>query len=917
MKVWYLICFSFLAYSVSILINEKNKVNYNIKEFKIDKTLTFSLCFPLSFFYVNEVKINITNARSDMHKTLVRIKEIKRKFYNSNFHDKDFDIIIDYVLNLKEYFIFKNQICLGKFKNYTEFVNVYAKFYHLGEERKKIVFNDQTFDHLFYGYNKFLSISIDNHYTSCSKLLSKFKCLNDCNRKYQNISRYYFDSKETVLIDLEKDRGKKSIFNERICDKECKSIKDCQFTYFILLALNDKLISNSFEAYLLIGRIEFFFQFISLIFFFFGVALFPLLLKFLNYLAHRKCIKKIKIKKSISKLISLKFFYFIAFLLLFLIYFEMYLSYVFERDNPETKGVLNADEQDFEFSVVVCVNLVYNLHKPLSKIEKWMLKKSTIKDVYFKFLDKKIRTKWSSEPKVLIKFEGMIASRCQQINLPVEPKFRSIFSLTHLVIEYNDRVFVHFFLVPRKETFNSHSFESTTFNFKKIEIIRSRLNRKNKCIDYKKEYGWCTNRYHCIDVCTSKEFYKKYKNITKYSIVDKDHYTAEQWNNAFINDSKSIFNIIENKCNLKYASKDCTEIIYKESFDRMIDGKYPKLLDLYCDTRTLQEDEHSAYNLLFDILNIHSFFLGQNVLQLSLMVFKILRKKFRLKSTKFYILFIYLLCLFGFVIHLYLIFDKLLDSENVNSQYYEFQEQVELPELMFCFDIQTEKINPNYKLTLDYLKKSTRHLNIFAMLLKVKYLNESYEWAELDQRSYFRDQNFEIKILYFLDKKCYKLDLKVKYNEGMFRFRDDNHVLKLYFNKGLIYRSHLHKNKVLIFFIAKLRNKMQLTKMYKLDFFPHKKKQYFEISQEFIKNEKRLFKNPLSLASLRDHNLNDDQYLSNLEKKFRTKYNYKTLNFPLPINDIDLEINNELFEQFFILIQVNSFINFNNLKILT
>ena len=92
---------------------------------------------------------------------------------------------------------------------------------------------------------------------------------------------------------------------------------------------------------------------------------------------------------------------------------------------------------------------------------------------------------------------------------------------------------------------------------------------------------------------------------------------------------------------------------------------------------------------------------------------------------------IYLLCSIGASWHTYHIFHLIISGELVPTRYYKLIEQIEMPEMMFCLQI-NKKIDKNQKLTGTYLEELTSELTPQKIFNNITYLNESNEWMPFD-----------------------------------------------------------------------------------------------------------------------------------------------------------------------------------------
>ena len=265
------------------------------------------------------------------------------------------------------------------------------------------------------------------------------------------------------------------------------------------------------------------------------------------------------------------------------------------------------------------------------------------------------------------------------------------------------------------------------------------------------------------------------------------------------------------------------------------------------------------------------------------MAYCFLNAKFKLHGTKFYLLLIYFICLSGFAYHAYFTFDQVLNGELIHFVYYTVNDSIKMPETIFCFNLDKIEIDSNFKQTKNYLDE-IYNLRIEKVFKKIKYLNKSNDWIDLDLE-------FKIETLYLLDKKCFKIEQKIEYERSQF-ILENKEVLRVYFNRAII-----HQDKFKIYFFTKTSDRMQISRMNELVF---KSSNYFRFNTsqqiieysyrdkfDFVKNPSLLFNSEADLNSLND-----------LMNNFESNYNLRSLYLPSENGNSNIEINDGLFEQY-------------------
>ena len=287
-----------------------------------------------------------------------------------------------------------------------------------------------------------------------------------------------------------------------------------------------------------------------------------------------------------------------------------------------------------------------------------------------------------------------------------------------------------------------------------------------------------------------------------------------------------------------------------------------------------------------DVLTMQSVLFGQNIFELLLIVYCLLNTKYQFRNNKYYFYFIYLICLTGFIYNTFFIFDQVLHGDLIRFVYYEKENSIKIPGIIFCFNLNQTRIDRNLKLTDNYLNKSTKHYNtIFA---NITFINKSNDWITLD--SNFTNSELEVETFYFLDKKCFKIKQDIEYS------RDQFYILK---NKEVLKVNFMYKKELSAYFFTKIENKMQFSKIGKLIF---NKYDVFTSNQEITEltvNDKFSWIKSPSLLFDEDNYENDvNKHLVKLINKFDKNYNLRTLYLPSEKVNSNNEINDDLFEQY-------------------
>ena len=936
MKIWYVICIWLCYFSISKLLKENSEIIY--KSISQKEPTNYLVCLNLKEIdtlakktTVDLQQLNkivsgyVSNRFNKLKNYFNELKEWEKELFNMESFKK-------FVLNpieSKDYLILKHKFCFIQENNnglyFFEYFLPTSVFY---------LFKNDTYD-LFKLNNYYDEVDQlvvkkkEYPYSNCIKNYSKFECLNECFKEKHQLSKYFYTANENKTILLNYEYNKTIRDGEYKCLSKCKR-DDCKLVHFVSTGLKSKL--SVFKAYFFKSRSEFWIQLFSLICLIENISFYQLLSKLFKFLKPKvKKIKKIKIRKRVIKVKKPEIYLHLLKMAILLISISFFIYYFYEKLENMNNQIIDAKKSEAKtflletekMNLVFCVNAnetkkkegdkyqyYYTYYYDLNLTNMTLLEietatdsvfNDTIDEIYLRFQNKKIKTNWSLTSKVFFKkiekYTGIpgklrinILTRCFQIEAnPTEPKYQSLLATSELIVKFKFSTF-YLYLLPEEERFNSESYPHSSYrNF--LKVIKKRANwiMHRRCADYDKKYSDCNSKQNCIDRCVNKRFIETYKSITMYSIIDKDHFTKDQWSNSFPNNNSDIFNKIKQECEKEFKD-DCYEV--KFEMDKTIAESFGfKIIQipLYYIVISEKEEEASLYKLLMDVLTMQSIMFNQNVLKLLLIIYCLLNIKYQLRNNKYYFYFIYLICLAGFIFNTFFIFNQVLHGDLIRFVYYEIENSIETPGIIFCFDFDIQ-IDQNYKLTENYLNEATRDLRIETVFANITYLNKLNKWITLD--SNFTNSELNVKTFYFLNKKCFKIKQDIEYSKDQFYFLDNKEVLKVNF-------SHKYDNYLKAYFFTKIENKMQFSKIEELIFskyFAYTSNQ--EITELTVNDQISWVKNP-SLLFDEDSYQNDvNKHLAKLMNKFDENYNLRTLYLPSEKVNSNNEFNDDLFEQY-------------------
>ena len=933
MKAWYFLCIFFFFYSLSILINESYDVTYRIENRTEEYEYLACLDFKkVIYFSKNRKNIGLNQLNRDVYNYFDKWKNVK---WMGKYEFKEFNESILVPIKQRECLVFRDMFCFPA-ENESKLIKIDKFIYLLNAYLALIAYKKDTFDLVKMKKNRFGKLDESENfdqlivlhkaypYSNCTEGYSRFHCLNKCFKGKNRLSKYLYRTNETDgIIKLNFDNNNTTLKDdEDECFRECKN-DECKFTYFTK-SQTIKTTINFFKAHPTMSPVDYWIQLTGLGFFFAGLSSYQILLKFIKILNSSvffnqiltKFIKIIRYKiqkdKLKRQLLNLTKAIIVVIMISFIIcsYFGLIVKYKLNLDVPSKKEVKLILLEPEPISLLICVYLEYiftnglwifkgdtYLNKSLLELEKEteMSFKNSLNEIYIEFQNEKIEVKWSLKSKVFF-YEFYFFSRCFMVDVfPSEPKYQSALSISKLVIKFHHNKYDIFLLA------DGQSFHSNSYRFNRdYDFIKKITKSTKECENYDRlnSNSSCVSKEECIDRCYNQEFIKNYGNISAHSITDKDHFTKEQWEKLFV-DQKFDENI-RTKCKEQITKKDCFEVKFERNIQTTTTSDKFATFDLYYDILKEIEIRPTVYDLLIDMINIQSYFFGLNTFKLLFMIYILIESK-----LKFYLLItIYIICILGSTYQTYYILNEIVNEELDQSQHYKLLETLRMPEIIFCLDFDESLIDVNHKLTGNYLDKITEDIRVETVFYMIHYLdNRTNEWIMLE--STFKDDQFRIEEFFLLNEKCFKIILEMEYQRDQLHFSLDSNfvsnVLRIFFKANF--------KKRIFYFMTKPKNKIQFSKLLELDFKqgylnPLYSKKTLLISQELfelIYNDKFNFiKNPISVF----YGENDaPHYLNNLLNNFKNFNHLRTLKLPLKKNDFKLEVDDDLFEQYYLQVQ--------------
>ena len=398
---------------------------------------------------------------------------------------------------------------------------------------------------------------------------------------------------------------------------------------------------------------------------------------------------------------------------------------------------------------------------------------------------------------------------------------------------------------------------------------------------------------HHIDRCVLEKFTEKHSNLTIFSVVEKSKINRTSLAQIYFN--RTFDKEILEECHKIFTKRSC-DVKFFSIEDKPVNLKNKTFsMYLYYPDHVIHENPHLTLHdlLLNNLLNYLSIFFGLNVSKLFTLLFELLKKLKLLRSPRLCKYFKISICLLGFAFHGYILLDNAMNGDLVQLETISRFSKMEMPNLIFCFEYDEEKIDPNRKLTYAYLDELTKDLN-FSFFRRLTYLDEDYKMQEfrgeenVSLNSY--QQNHQQLLLcwfYFLNLKCLEFKFKPIENNRFVYLLNRMQIAKIQFNKQVISKYYNFKDSFDFYFSNKNTTSLELNGINKLTMQVNDtgdSKQLFSIvSNLVVFRQKDLFtfvKEPLSLL-LKTVNLNDTtEYIEALKSGF-SRLSLKTKKVPL------------------------------------
>ena len=950
---WYCICLILLVYNLNLLEDEANEIFYDYKEKSLEH-FEFLFCFPLRSVLrlIDDEERRMKIERNQLI-LVPELLSLTSDSLNTKFNIK---------INRLQSVFHNNHTCFAidnqQFKNANYFHSIdYLLFPYSNETYYP--FSQRIYQHTGYKKNftmliieKFVVLYKSNRIWRCeydSKLddetrYTYFKCINLCLKRKSTKVIYHYQFKENVVVNLSDNLRNLSEENE--CKQDClKRVEDCLFEHYNSFSffldgqnstLTYDLLVNKYNAFFAIDSIDFCLQFIGLCCLFVNISFiqtFPALLKnaikFIlkfKFIALRRRVNGwFKKSKIYLNILSACLFIALSFMLILDFYRSirqpiMSKTFVYTSNYNPISIVLCASVQSLIFNTIELTEL--EEEKILNNFTFEMIEKHTndgldkvLAEIYLSFESRRKHLDWTKSKKVLFKFGSFsvgdkklnLLQRCFRIEFDlIKTNYEHFLLITNVLLRTKNNTKSKIFILEKEKKLLTDSQEFLNpYKLSRIIKRRSMNSLGSNCIDYSLIGLNCSSRRHCIEQCKVYQFLSNYSSLTIHSIIDKDEISLldKNFNNLHFN--RTYDNRTEFDCENKFIKEDCKieklSLFYGFGHRELNEFK----INLYYFAIYYVEVTSRYSKLLLKLLSLIGIIYGLNMQ--SILYFILSFKLFRLRYDKFLKHFVLAICLIGFSIHLITILFLIIGSRFTNVGHFSGNGRLDdtlIPDIALCINWHENMKLPNldkenFRFTANYLNKITSNYTFESLIYRIDYLKNG-TFSRFEFKDY--EQNYFIFDTFFIfNLKCLQISIKIVYDEDDLYYLEDIALLKLYLNRTnlpeFFYLIFKPQNTKQIYEIVKLSPKQRINYKVRLDNF------------ENIKIDKfRFLRKPLAYfyELYYDMKVNDvTSYFNKILKKFNHKYNLTTSLIILEkanFND-DLEINDDLFEQFYSQVQ--------------
>lgn len=929
LKAWYFACLLFFVHSLSVLIfDEQFEISYLAENRNETEPIDRLACVDLKELQLNQTEIELKELRN-------KIVDYFRAIRSNSSEGSEGKTAILNRSEAGDFLVFNDRVCFITTPNELNSIH-----WFLGDQvdrlkmfaLKKSTFYSARMSDPTDSIYQAVILNIPHPYSNCAHNNFRFDCLNKCFKRRFRLTRYLYNGSETGSVQLNYNKTNATIQDyEAACFRQCNR-DDCKLVYFIVFDFVITTFTEIYQANPMINRLDFWLQLIGLACLLVGTSLGGQL-----GIAIKLAKSKMRRTKAKIGLVCVKWtILFISSTYFGYLFARMILDHKQQVDHPITKDLGDFIKEPKPVHLAVCIfylakylaedgqvavsrnetELDAYIRRVYTRKSLWELEletqsywNSSLRAIYLDYMGQRTAVGHTVEPKVIFRITKNRLQRCYQLIVyPDEPKNRALFSISKLNVEFQPYLVVHpdlhpdlhLFILVEGEDLNEKSFH---FEGKNELMMREVIRSKGTCVNYTETYRDlnCTTRLDCVDRCVQKSLTDKHRNLTvgdgwPPQTIHKSQFSEADWRRFYLSPNKSAYLESKIECEKTILSTNlsCYETEFELASQVDLTGNQQAIeIGLYYGLLSTIEERPSWFKLVLDLVNIQSIFFGLTVFSSLQIIFIQVRLKMKDKRKGKMVWISLFCCTAGFGLHIFHIFSLVISGPLISAQYYEMAEQYRMPIMMFCVQIDQNRIDRNHKLTGNYLEQLTVNITPERMFERVAYLTGLGVWTEFNLKS--------VDWFYFGNEKCFAIEIDQVYERDQFHFLSEGQVLGLNFSKAFVQKNVVH-------FMNKLRGKTGYSKVTRLNFEENFKLSgqlpQYAIRQEFfiVKQNDRFYqlKNPLSLFRTELDMNNAHVYLGRLRKDFKkTCGHLATLSLPLVPKFFGQEISDDdLFDQF-------------------
>ena len=326
------------------------------------------------------------------------------------------------------------------------------------------------------------------------------------------------------------------------------------------------------------------------------------------------------------------------------------------------------------------------------------------------------------------------------------------------------------------------------------------------------------------------------------------------------------------------------------------------------------QSSDSFEKLALKFLNILSIIYGVSIKRI--LNFVLSFGGFRSRRKRLCERFVLFAILAGFVYNVFIVFYEVINERQEASGTFEQPDTLQLPDIVFCLNLRD--IVPNYQEAIEHHQVTGRYLmdeltsnyTLDRILTKLVYLNKEGEFSEFSEFNEFKGefngkqtdqvQLFEFQSYLFLNLICHQISTRITYHLGDFFYLNDTYLVKFYLNRNRLpqyfYLAYKYPHAKEFIRLFKYASGEQVNRKVKFENFKRTEVEKFR----FLKHPVAWFYERIygmaEIATITD-------YLDKLKNDFRRRHNQTTRRIVLEREQFDCEINEQLFQQYYLQVQ--------------